>query len=243
MLEAIAQRQAHATENRFLRHGQHRTGVAVNPADEILHCLFELSLWHEAIDHAELQSALRGHGFTGQNKLKGDLGSDEERQNCRCERREDADADFRLGKSRFWRRNHEITEGRQLGATPDRWPIHYTHDRFADFQHSRERRVKRVEHLKDALRGVFTNIDSATEHFASGIENDQLDVIPLPGMRDSPGDFTAHSFIETILFPTIEGDLRDAALTANPSMLQSFAFSPSPFRRQILPLPTPTHFP
>src|SRR5205814_8475455 len=55
MLKALAQGQTHAAENRLLRHCQHGTGVAVDPADEITYCFFELSLRHEAIDHTELQ--------------------------------------------------------------------------------------------------------------------------------------------------------------------------------------------
>src|SRR5712664_3666876 len=167
MLEALAQRQAHAAENGFLRHGQHRTGVAVNSADEIVHRLFELSFRHEAIYHAEFQRALRRHRFTRQNKLKRDLWSDEKRQNCGCKRRKNADADFRLGKPGLRRGNHEIAEGRQLRAAADRRSVHYADDGLAYFQHSRERRVKRVEHLKDTLGGIFTDIDSAAEDFAS----------------------------------------------------------------------------
>src|SRR5947209_4266337 len=58
MLEAFAQRQAHAAENGFLRHRQYRTRMAANPANEIVHRLFELRLGHEAIHHAEFQGAL-----------------------------------------------------------------------------------------------------------------------------------------------------------------------------------------
>src|SRR6202521_5433040 len=82
MLEALAQGQAHAAENRFLRHGQHRPRVAANSAHEIVHRLLELSLRHEAIYHAEFQRALCRHRVTRQNKFKRDLRSDEERQNC-----------------------------------------------------------------------------------------------------------------------------------------------------------------
>src|SRR6266436_440464 len=91
LLEAIAQRQSHAAENRFLRHREHRAGVAVYAADEIVHRFFELGLRDEAIDHAEFEGALGGHRLTGQNKLKRDFGSDEKRKNCRCEWREHTD--------------------------------------------------------------------------------------------------------------------------------------------------------
>src|SRR5258708_28276789 len=198
MVEALAQGQAHGDKNGFLRHGQHRTGVTADPADEIVHRLLELSLRHEAIHHAEFQGALRRHRLTRQNKLKRDLGSDEERQNCGCERRKDADADFRLGKSGFRGGNHEITEGRQLRAAADCRSVHYATDILANFKHSRECRVKRVEHLKHALRGVFTDIDSATEHFATRIDNDQLDVIALTGIPYSNRHYATTCFHLTI---------------------------------------------
>src|SRR5882762_8513246 len=157
MLEALAQRQAHAPENCFLRHGQHWTRMAANSGHKIVHRLLELSLRHEAIYHAEFQRALRGHWFTRQNKLERDLSSDEIRKNRGCERRKDADADFRLGKPGLRGGNHEIAESRQLRAAADSRSVHHADHGLANFQHSRERRVKRVEHLKNTLRGVFTD--------------------------------------------------------------------------------------
>src|SRR5467141_2466604 len=243
MLEALAQRQAHAAENRFLRHGQHWTRMAANSAHEIVHRLLELSLRHEAIHHAEFQRALCRHRVTRQNKFKRDLRSDEERQNSGSERREDADADFRLGKPGLRGGNHEIAEGRQLRAAADRRSVHNAYNRLADFQHSREGRVKRIEHLKHTLRRVFTDIDSAAKDFAGRIENDQLNFLALAGMSDSPGDFAEHRFIEKIMYRTVEGDPRDACVDAELHMLKLFRVAPFRLRREFLGVDRLIHFP
>src|SRR5258707_1115367 len=101
--------------------------------------------------HPKFQGALRRHRFPGQNKFERNLGSDEKGQNCGCERRENADADLRLRKSRFGRGNHKITESGQLRAAADCRSVHDAHDGLADFQHTCEGRVKGVEHLKHTL--------------------------------------------------------------------------------------------
>src|SRR5258705_1552793 len=44
LLEALAQRQAHAAENRFLRHGQYWARVAANSGHKIVHRLLELKI-------------------------------------------------------------------------------------------------------------------------------------------------------------------------------------------------------
>ena len=81
MLQALAKRHAHAAENGFFRHGQHRAGVAADAVDEIFYRLFELRFRDEAIHHAEFQSTLGGHRLAGQNKFECDLGPNQERQN------------------------------------------------------------------------------------------------------------------------------------------------------------------
>src|SRR5437879_298241 len=136
MLEAFAERQTHAAENCFLGHGEDRTGVATDTADEIVHSMFELSLWHETIDHAKFQGALRGDRFTGQNKLERDFGSDEKRENGGSERRKNANADFRLRKARFRSGNHQITKSSELRASADGRTVHDADHRLANFQHS-----------------------------------------------------------------------------------------------------------
>src|SRR6266446_10456465 len=113
MFEALAQRQTHSAEDGFLGHRQHRAGVATDPSDKIVHRLFKLSLRHKAVYHAEFQGALSGNGFASQNKLEGNFGSDEERQNGGGERRKDANADSRLRKPCSWGGNHEVTKGRE----------------------------------------------------------------------------------------------------------------------------------
>src|SRR5437867_1251892 len=151
MLEAVAQGQAHAAENGFFRHREHRAGVAVNTANEIVYRFFELGLRDETIHHAEFQSAFGGHGLTGQNKLEGDLGPDEKRKNCGSKRGEDADADFGLREPGFRRGNHEISERGEFRAAADRRSVYHAHDRLAHFQHPRERRVECIQHLKHTL--------------------------------------------------------------------------------------------
>src|SRR5256885_6078081 len=51
--------------------------------------------------------------------------SDEERKNCGCERRKDANADLRLGKPGLRGGNHEIAESRQLRAAADGRSVHH----------------------------------------------------------------------------------------------------------------------
>ena len=52
------------------------------------------------------------------------------------------------------------------------------------------------EHLIHALRGVLADVDAAAEGFARGVDDDELDVIVVPGEDDAVGDFAKHSFIE-----------------------------------------------
>ena len=120
---------------------------------------------------------------------------------------------------RFRRGNDEIAESRQLGAAADGRAVHHADDGLADFQHSREGRVKRVEHLKHALRGVFADVDAAREDFAGGVQDDQLDFIALAGVQDSPGDFAEHGFIEKIVFRTVE------VILATPASMRNFTCS------------------
>src|ERR1700721_3879387 len=48
--EAVAEREAHATENRFFGHVEDRTGMACDAGAEIADGGFELRFWTEAID-------------------------------------------------------------------------------------------------------------------------------------------------------------------------------------------------
>src|SRR6266567_5443738 len=171
MFEALAQRQTHSAEDGFLGHRQHRAGVATDPPDKIVHRSFKLSLRHKAVHHAEFQGSLSANGFASQNKLEGNFGSDEERQNSGGERRKNTNADFRLRKPSFRGGNHEIAKSRELSAAADGRSIHNADHGLADFQHSGKCGVKRVKHLKHALGSVFTNVDAAAKDLASGIEN------------------------------------------------------------------------
>jgi len=119
VLEAIAKRKAHAAENGFFRHGEHRSRVAVDATYEVFDGFFELRFRDEAIDHAQVESAFGGDGFTGEDKLESDFGPDKKRQNRGGKRRKNTDADFGLGEARFGSGNHKVTESGQLRAATD----------------------------------------------------------------------------------------------------------------------------
>ena len=69
-----------------------------------------------------------------------------------------------------------------------------------------------IEHLEDALRGVFADVDAAAKHFARGIENDQFDVVAFAGVADAVRHFAKHGFVEKIVLRAGKSHARDAAL-------------------------------
>jgi hypothetical protein len=103
--------------------------------------------------------------------------------------------------------------------------------------------MKRIEHLKNALGSVFTDIDSAAENFAGRIDNYQFYVVALAGVSDSPGDFAEHGFIEKIMFRTVEGHPRNAGFDAELHMLKLFRFAPFRLRCEVLGVERLNHFP
>lgn len=111
----------------------------------------ELRFGNEAIHQAQLQRALGIYRLTGQDQLERRLWSNQKRQNRGSKRRKNANRDFGLREAGFWRGNHQVTERRELRAPADCGAIHYANDRLADFQHSRERSVKGIQHLEDPL--------------------------------------------------------------------------------------------
>src|SRR5215472_1622052 len=221
VLEAVAQRHSHAAEDGFFRHGEHRPGVAVDAIHEIGDSFFELCFGDEPIDHAQLKSAFGGHRFAGQDKLKGDFRSDQERKNRRSQRRKDANADFRLSKARLGSSNHEVSKSRELRAATDGRTVHDADDRLAEFEHAGKSGVEGVEHLEDALGGIFADVDATTKDFAGGIENNQLDVVALAGIVDAVGHFAKHGLIEKIVLGAVEGHAGDAAVA---TQLHEFEF-------------------
>src|SRR3984893_9010892 len=200
--------------------------MSVNTAHEIAHSFFELGFGNEAIDHAELEGALPRNRLSGENQFESDFGSDKKRQNGRGQRRKNADADFRLSKPRFGSSDDQITEGGQLRAAADGRAVDDADDGFANFQHARERSVKSVEHLKDALRGILADVNAAAENFAGGIKNNQFDVAAFACVIDSVGDFAEHRFVEEIVFRAVEGHPRDAVFNAVLHELKLFRFAP-----------------
>ena len=56
--------------------------------------------------------------------------------------------------------------------------------------------MKGFEHLENALRGVFADVDASGEDFAGGVENDELGVFGVAGEDDAVGDLTEHGFVE-----------------------------------------------
>src|SRR6202007_1045116 len=98
---------------------------------------------------------------------------------------------------------------------------------LADFQDARQSRMERVEQLKHALRGVFADVNSAAEHFACRIQNNQLDVIAPVGQSESSGNFAEHGLVEKIVFRTIQGHFCDARIDAEIHMLKLAGLAPS----------------
>src|SRR6185437_3561968 len=111
--------------------------------------------------------------------------------------------------------NHEVAKSREFRAASDGRAVHDTNHRLAHFEHSGEGGVKRVEHLKNTLRCIFSDVDAAAKYFARGIENDKFDLGALPCECDAIGEFTKHGFIEEIVFGTVKRHARDAAVNAH----------------------------
>src|SRR5205085_996184 len=221
MLQTVAQGHSNAAEDGFFRHGKHRPGVAVDAIHEVGNGFFELRFGDEAIDHAEIESAFGSYRFAGEHQLESDLWADKKWKNCGRQRRKDADADFRLSKARFGSGDNQVAESRELRTATNGRTVHDGNDRYAEFKHAGEGSVEGIEHLENALRSVFADVDAATKDFACRIENDQLDVVALSGITDAVRHFTKHGFVEKIVLRAIEGHAGDAAIA---TQLQEFEF-------------------
>jgi hypothetical protein len=61
-------------------------------------------------------------------------------------------------------------------------------------------------------------------------------------MGDSSGDFAKHSFIEKIVFRTVEGHPRDAGVNAEFHMLELFRFAALRLGSEVLCIDRLNHF-
>jgi hypothetical protein len=203
--EPIAKRKAHAAEDRFFGHGKDRTGVAGDAGAEIVDGGFELRLRHKAIDDAEIESAFRSDGLAEKNKFKCYLWTHEKRKNGGGERRKDAQRDFGLREASSGRGDDQIAKRGEFRAAADGRAVYDTDDGLSGFQNAHEDRVERIEHLKNALRCIFTDVNTATENLAGGIEEDELHVWPLARVSNAVDQFAEHVFVEKIVLGAIEG--------------------------------------
>src|SRR5579863_8748438 len=199
LFQSVAQRHSHPAKDRFLRHAQHGTCVSGDSRDQIADRSFKISLRHQPVDQTEFQSTLRVDRLAGQNNFKRRLGTNQVRKYRRGQRGEHTDRYFGLGKTRLRRCDDEIAEEREFRSSTDRRTIYDAQNRFAHFQHRGECAVKRVEHLKYALRSVLTDVHAAREDLARRIHHDELGGFILTGGEDRVGDFTEHTFVEEIV--------------------------------------------
>src|SRR5579859_5047142 len=182
---------------------------------QLMNGLLKLGFGNEAVYEAQFQSAFRRHSFSGQDNFKRSLRSNEKRQNRGGKRREYTDGNFRLRKARFRRGNHQVAKSGQLRAAADGRAVHHANHRLAHFEHAGEGCVKRVEHLENALRGIFADVDAAAKYFTRGIEDDEFDLGALAGEGDAIGEFAKHAFIKEIVFGTVQRHTSDAAFDAH----------------------------
>ena len=85
--------------------------------------------------------------------------------------------------------------------------------------------MERVNHLEDALGGVFANINAAAENLAGGIEDDELDVVPFGDKNHAVGELTKHQFIEEIVLRAVQGHTGDTGLDAMLDKLKFFGMA------------------
>src|SRR4029077_5342198 len=212
--QALAEGEPVTSEDGFLGHGQNGAGVRGDARNEFVDRGVELGFGDETGDQAEFEGTLGSNRFAGQNDFERALWSDEEREDGGSQRREHADGDFGLREAGFGRGDDEIAEGSQFCAAADGRSVYNAKDGLADLQHCGERSVERFQHLVDALRGVFADIDAAAEDFAGGIDGDELDVVALAGENDAVGNFAEHAFVEEVVIRPVEGEAGDTVADA-----------------------------
>lgn len=198
----------------FFCHAKHGTGLRADTGDQVIDGLLELRFGDEASDEAEFEGALGGDGFARQNNLERGFGADKKRQDGRREWRKNANGNLGLGETGFGSGDYEIAESSQFGSAADCGAVDHADDGLAGFEHSGESGVEGVEHLKDALRCVFTDIDPTAKNLAGGVENDELDLFAFAGEGNSLGDFTQHGFVEEIVIRAAESYARDSGIEA-----------------------------
>jgi hypothetical protein len=214
LLEAVFDGEAHAAEDGFFGHAEDRGGMRGDARDEIFDGFFELGFGDQAIDHTEFEGALGGYRLASQDDLERDFRTDQVGQDRGGQRREYADGDFGLGEARFRRGHDQVAERGQLGATADGRAIYDADDRLADFEHAGEDGVEGFEHLEDALRSVFSDVDAAGENFAGGIEDHELDFFGGAGEENAVGDFAEHGLVEKIVVGAVESHAGDVFVDA-----------------------------
>src|ERR1700682_1523666 len=133
--------------------------------DHFLHGFLKLRFRHQPIHEAERQRALGGNRFAGENELEGHLWSYEIRKNRGSKRRKNSDTDFGWRETRARSCNHQIAECGELSSATDCRAVHNGKHGLADFEHRGECGMKRVQHLKNALRGIFPYVYAPAENF------------------------------------------------------------------------------
>src|SRR5207248_602044 len=221
MLETVAKRKAHAAKDGFLCHGKHGARVSADAVYEVVDCLFEQRFGDEAIDHAEIESAFGSDRFAREHEFERNFWTDEKRKNGGRKRRKNANADFGLGETRLGRSDDEIAEGREFRTAADGRTIHHANDGLAELEHARKSGMKGIEHLEDALGSVLADVNTAAKDFASGIENNQFDVVAPAGVADAVCHFAEHGLVEKIMLGAAHGHAGNAAIAAE---LDEFEF-------------------
>jgi len=171
---------------------------------------FKLRFGNEAVDDAEVEGAFGGDRLAEKNEFERDFRADEERKNGRGERGENAERDFRLSEAGFWRGDNHVAESGEFRAATDGRAVDDADDGLRSFEDAGEDGVERIEHLKNALGGVFADVNAAAENFAGGVEDDEFDVKALADVGNAVGHFAEHIFVEEIVVGAAEGHARDA---------------------------------
>ncbi len=175
------------------------------------------------------ERTFRSYRLTGQHQLQSHLRPNKERQDRRSERRKHANRNFRLRKSGLRSGNHEIAKSRKLRSAPDGRPVHHANNGFTGLQHSRESPVKRIQHLKYALRSVFANINPAAKYFARGIENDQFHVFAVARKPHPSAISRSMASFNRLCSGLFSVSPRDAAFHLKFDVLEFVGRPPKPF--------------
>jgi hypothetical protein len=116
----------------------------------------------------------------------------------------------------------EIAEGRQLRAAADGRAVHHDEHGLAELEHVSEDLVEGVNHLKDALLGIFAEINALGENLLRGIEDDQLDVILVAQGVNAGDNLHQHPLVEHVQLGTVQREPRGATLHGVTHVLELF---------------------